>query len=70
MTFHRILLHVAYTLRDNAVHRYSLCLLYLEYVESTGPADFLNIATEFLVRILLSIVAAYRCIYKTALADK
>ncbi|OWZ64792.1 hypothetical protein AYX14_06385 [Cryptococcus neoformans] len=34
--------------RDNAVHRYSLCLLYLEYVESTGPANFLNIATEFL----------------------
>ncbi|KIR32042.1 hypothetical protein I352_05671 [Cryptococcus deuterogattii MMRL2647] len=34
--------------RDNAVHRYSLCLLYLEYIESTGSADFQTIATEFL----------------------
>lgn len=33
------------------MHRYSLCLLYLEYVESTGPANFLGIATEFLVRV-------------------
>lgn len=39
--------------RDNAVHRYSLRLLYLEYIESTGSADFQTIATEFLVRLLL-----------------